>query len=416
MSGALKVGGTFLVVLVLVLGVAAGAGVALDDDPRTEPEIQNPQYEDDDLLLDVSPGEATVQMDSNAENTTVLIDASSSGAVSPGIGAPPGAGFAPSIRERSMLPLTNALTAAGHNVTLLSGTDDLESQLEDADGFVSFSLSDYNEEDLDALAEFTENDGRVLFATDPGDTYSSDFSATVLRSEFGLTVDSGYVFNTEENDLNYQRIFAETGQGSSVTEGVDRAVFPTATAVGSQEPDGTLQAISGSVDSTTRTETSAPILVHEGNMVFVGTTDFMTPENTQRADNDVLVGNIADFLVSGDAELDTGNGDEDETDGNQQVETMIVGPEGEPVFEPEFLEVEPGTTVQFEWDSDGHNIELTEQPPNSDWEGVPQAQNEGFVHNHTFEAEGIYEFVSGPSEDEGMRGAVVVGEPTTGGS
>ena len=61
-----------------------------------------------------------------------------------------------------------------------------------------------------------------------------------------------------------------------------------------------LAPIEGSELSTTRSATEAPLLVRTDGVVMVGDSDFLSPENAQRADNDALIGNLADFLVSND--------------------------------------------------------------------------------------------------------------------
>lgn len=80
-------------------------------------------------------------------------------------------------------------------------------------------------------------------------------------------------------------------------------------------------------------------------------------------------------------------------------------------FEPgtdQPLTIEPGTTVQFVWITDTHNIVLLEQPDESDWGGVEAIEDAGFEHEHTFEVEGTYEFVCVPHEALGMFGTIEV--------
>ena len=104
--------------------------------------------------------------------------------------------------------------------------------------------------------------------------------------------------------------------------------------------------------------------------------------NVQRADNNAFVGNLADFLVTGERELENaGNetGDDADSDGESEGEvvTVTVGPDGEPVFEPQVLEIEPGTTVRFEWDSGGHNLAVVGQPDEEDMIGAIIVGNPG---------------------------------------
>lgn len=103
--------------------------------------------------------------------------------------------------------------------------------------------------------------------------------------------------------------------------------------------------------------------------------------------------------------------EEDEMDEETAEGTQIrVGPDGENVFDPAELEVEVGTTVEFHWESDGHNVVPTSIPDRSGWEGEPEVLDEGACHSHTFDCEGVYEYVCEPHEDQGMVGEIHVVE------
>lgn len=113
---------------------------------------------------------------------------------------------------------------------------------------------------------------------------------------------------------------------------------------------------------------------------------------------------------------------QEETDGGGgggASETVVVGPGGNLVFEPEELTITPGTTVEWVWESDGHNIEVREQPDEADWggtEGGPsQLYDTGHTYTHTFEVEGTYDYVCTPHAQAGMVGAVEVTTDTPGG-
>ncbi len=319
MKNALALAGTFVVVLGLVLGVAAVAPTVTGDTPeQSMPDIENPQYSDEDLLADDSPGEADVTMDADAENQTIVIDPG----IEPGPDRPRRVPFffralGPETTERDVMPLVNTLVENGHNVRIYTPEEGRErpgprgpgseeeqlspvgEELADADAFVTFR-TDYSDEALEDIETFASEDGRVLVATEPDDAFEEPGGAS-LDSALGVTDRPGYVYNLEDNDLNYQRIYAEPTGDATVTEGVDRVVFPTAAPVAAAgTADGTLTPTEGAELSTTRAGTDAPVLVQRENVVMVGDTDFLVPENTQRADTDVLVGNLADFLVTND--------------------------------------------------------------------------------------------------------------------
>ena len=94
-------------------------------------------------------------------------------------------------------------------------------------------------------------------------------------------------------------------------------------------------------------------------------------------------------------------------------ETVAVGPDGSLVFTPgteEPLQITPGTTVTFNWESDNHNIVVDSQPEGAGWSGHEPIENTGFTYEHTFETLGEYEYYCQPHESAGMIGAIEVVE------
>jgi len=99
--------------------------------------------------------------------------------------------------------------------------------------------------------------------------------------------------------------------------------------------------------------------------------------------------------------------------GGGGTKTVTVGPGGSLVFEPgtnEPLQITPGTTVEFVWDSDNHNIVVDSQPEGANWEGHEPIENTGFTYSHTFETLGTYEYYCVPHESAGMLGTIEVVE------
>ena len=306
------------VVSLLVGAVPNGGTQAAETAPEVA-DIENEQYDLDQYDVDETPGQASVRMDSTTENRTVLVHA--------------GRG----VTQRDFQPLANALIKNGHELRVLSEGPELAitiagvqvaqrpqrrsdeevtitGELTDVDGLLVVGVEKYNDEELDAVSEFAADDGRVAMLTEPGDAFNPDDGATELQSMLGVFSQPGYVYNLEENDLNYQRIFAEPRDTDSLVEGVDRAVFDTVTPVGTEAGTELLGPVDNSKLSTTRAGTDAAVLVRNDNAVFGGDTDFLAPTNALRADNDELIGNLADFLVTGprqasDEESETVDGD-----------------------------------------------------------------------------------------------------------
>jgi len=94
-------------------------------------------------------------------------------------------------------------------------------------------------------------------------------------------------------------------------------------------------------------------------------------------------------------------------------EEVVVGPDGELVFSPgtdEPLQILPGTTVTFNWDSDNHNIVVDGQPEDAGWEGYEAIENTGFSYEYTFETLGTYEYHCAPHQSAGMVASIEVVE------
>jgi plastocyanin len=104
---------------------------------------------------------------------------------------------------------------------------------------------------------------------------------------------------------------------------------------------------------------------------------------------------------------------EEGSDGGGTKE-VIVGPGGSLVFDPEELEIQPGTTVKWVWESDNHNVVPESQPEGADWQGTEGAPDKtydtGHEYSHTFETEGEYEYFCQPHKTAGMVGTITVSE------
>lgn len=78
---------------------------------------------------------------------------------------------------------------------------------------------------------------------------------------------------------------------------------------------------------------------------------------------------------------------------------ILVGQEDGPHIEPDELDVDAGTEVQWRFETGGHTIEVTSQPDGANWAGVSERQGSGDTHNHTFEVAGDYEYQCGEHPD-----------------
>lgn len=86
---------------------------------------------------------------------------------------------------------------------------------------------------------------------------------------------------------------------------------------------------------------------------------------------------------------------------------------GTAAFGPAGLRVPPGTTVTWRWSEHGDPANVVALDGAFD-SGDPTAETET-TFRHTFEERGTFRYVSEPSRDDGMRGAVVVADPPSSG-
>lgn len=150
--------------------------------------------------------------------------------------------------------------------------------------------------------------------------------------------------------------------------------------------------------TTTRTETGTPTRTE---------TETPTETETGRATTAETAGESTTGSQNGTTAAGTG--------GSGDVRTVEVGPNGQYVYEPGTsspLEVPVGTTVEWVWRSDNHNIVVGEQPAEANWEGTPGGANElynsGYTYTHTFETAGQYNYWCSPHRSLGMVADVVV--------
>ncbi|MFC7176916.1 plastocyanin/azurin family copper-binding protein [Halosegnis marinus] len=89
-----------------------------------------------------------------------------------------------------------------------------------------------------------------------------------------------------------------------------------------------------------------------------------------------------------------------------------VGPGGSLAFDPAEASVDPGATVAWVWRSGGHSV--TPDGASGDWQGTGTTLHDaGYVHEHTFEDEGTYDYYCAPHRGAGMVGTLTVGDPAT---
>jgi hypothetical protein len=199
----------------------------------------------------------------------------------------------------------------------------------------------YAADELAGVEAFTDAGGRLLVMGDPptvelsGGLFFGSLEPVASRtsslgSTYGIAYGTGYLYNMEENDNNFKSIFARPAGESALTDGVDRVVMREAVPIRTGDATDVMVGSQGTHLSETRDAGQYAVVARNGNVVAVGDTDFVSRENAYDADNEALIGNIADFLVDGDKEsgapADPERGRERPSDG--------VPPRGDPAPTP----------------------------------------------------------------------------------
>ncbi|QAU14099.1 hypothetical protein EKH57_16125 [Halorubrum sp. BOL3-1] len=301
---------TFVIVFLAIVGAAAVGGVALDSGPSDTDPVADDHWQLDSVEPETVSEGGKVEMESNEPSNTVVVHL---GGVTTGVGGgtpvlPIEAGDTPVEADvgtlggvrRGVTPLTAALVESGHEVRFYDGPrggERLPSLLSDADAFVTTNPGSLSGPDTDAVESFVDAGGRTLVTSDPGDAGA----LTSFVSPFGVYGEAGYVYDMENNDASYLSVLVRPTESTGLTDGVERVVLRGAAPVGTADGTATLTSAETSQLSTTRESGSYAVAVRSGSLAVIGDSSFLAPENAGRADNGVLVGNIADFLVSGKA-------------------------------------------------------------------------------------------------------------------
>jgi halocyanin-like protein len=134
-----------------------------------------------------------------------------------------------------------------------------------------------------------------------------------------------------------------------------------------------------------------------------------TTDSTQDGDDDSQI----DDSAFADHMEDANGWDGSLVDFRGQSEVVIENGANAPnyAFDPAGIRIDPGTTVVWEWVSDGHTVTHA----NGEAFGTEVA-NEDATFEYTFEEAGTYTYQCQPHTALGQRGTIVVGDGTSGDS
>jgi hypothetical protein len=269
----------------------------LQDEPRSpsfpEGEVEFPEWDPATLVAEQPDDTGAVDPDVDATGQRVLIDD----------------GHANRLARAEYRPLIHGLTRAGFDVDFFGDREDLATELDDADAFIVLNPGRvFSDEEVDAVNEFTEDGGQLVMAGEPtqGQVVSSGLGQVLvtaynnlgpLASSYGITFSSNYIYDLTGYAGNYRNLYAEATTDSRLTEGVDRLVVYTATAVEARSGTGLFE--TGAATIVKGTESSEPrsVVWQHGNVTAIGDTTLFSPDRYTTADNDVFIENLVEYLA-----------------------------------------------------------------------------------------------------------------------
>ncbi|MFB6111184.1 MAG: DUF4350 domain-containing protein [Halobacteriaceae archaeon] len=286
-------------VVMLLVGAAAAMPIASHQNATTDTSLSIASHQPANILADVPAETGTITIDGGDGSKRVLIDA----------------GHGNQFDRAEIAPMIDALTSAGHEVSLYrdrSGSS-LNESLRGADAFVVLSPEEpFTSDQLDGLQAFSDAGGRVLLAGEPprqGSGLSILFGLssprggtapfTGLAASFGFSVGDGYLYDIESYDGNYRNVYASPS-GDTVLGDVGEVTIHEGVAIRGGTP--LLSTVETARVSSDREARSYPVVARNGAVVAVGDTSIFSTEWNERSNNEALVGSLLEFLVSGDKE------------------------------------------------------------------------------------------------------------------
>jgi hypothetical protein len=351
MADALRVAGTFLAVLVVVVAAAAAGPLVLgnekgpgDAEPAADVGVPG-AFAPDATQVDASSGTGEVSVDAESEGAVVVIDAAHGtgigseqvqtlervlvengyeiryhdGGASGGTPSPPTGGTSPlPVGALDATPAARQVSGPSpFGPGSSSGGSSLNASLRAADAYVVVAPSQpFTADERAGVEAFAEAGGRVLVLAEPkslsllevlaqalgGGSSGPGNPLAPLTSQFGLSAGTEYLSNLRRNGGNHQTVLATPGDAAGdLTAGVERVSLHRAASVtGGPETSVALRAVAGTTRSTSSVAARYPVAVRNGNVTLVGDASFLSQGNLRDADNEVLVGNLVEFLVGGD--------------------------------------------------------------------------------------------------------------------
>lgn len=317
MASPLKLIGVFVIIVALGIGGAAVAATTGGGDGQAEGAQvsgQSPaQFQPDAVNHDADPEEGEINVDAADGAKRILVDTSHSNQIS----------------RTDVEPVVEAAFESGHFVEFGAGdeSDSSSSYAETLSNYDALLVvqpqNGFSQSERNAIQNYTDAGGRVAVLGEPTKVQAAlglfgvpsevAFGATNLTQSYGFQVGAEglYNMNAEGTDNNFKSIYAVPSADDELTDGVETVNFDQSgyIVVNEEHEDADdievlYTAAEGTRTIDTRREGEYATAVRSENVVFVADSTFIQESDVYDVDNEVFVGNMMDFLVSGELDED----------------------------------------------------------------------------------------------------------------
>jgi len=220
--------------------------------------------------------------------------------------------------------LVSDIKQRGGRVDFSSDPTLLEYQLKYASSYITLSPSlPYSVNEIRILKNFADRGGRLLVFTDAtryslyfdyvsGNpiTYGDVNAVNPLLASFGISINNDYLYNLEKNEGNFRNVFFDEFAKSELAFGLKEVALYGTHSV--ESPSGLIllrgaeSTFSSANDANDPAQGGAAISA-DGNVIAFGDFTFLSSPYENYSDNAALIGNLADFALSGKQKITLNN-------------------------------------------------------------------------------------------------------------
>ncbi|MBX0325692.1 GldG family protein [Halomicroarcula sp. F13] len=292
----LLVGGTALLGLAVggTVGTPDGVGIEGQSPAQFQPDRVNPEVDPETGRIAVERGDARILVDADHGNQ---------------------------FEESDLEPAVEAAFRAGHTVTFSDAVDSDQQYNQTLAGrsglLVVQPTEGFSAGERAVIRNFTAEGGHVVVFAEPtqsrvstglfgGGATTVSFGANNLTESYGVRIGAEPLFNVEDsaNDNNFKSIYSSPRGDDPLTEGAETVTFDAGGYVvvrRTSDAEVVYQSVPGTRTLDSRRAGQYPTVARTENLVFVADTTLLERSEVYDADNEVFVGNLLSFLVSGDA-------------------------------------------------------------------------------------------------------------------